>query len=74
MNNLPPGYIEDDVIHYTECEQQPDGFPCICDHLAEARMDEEINNRVDEALLNDEEEPSPLVNEADKDTADTDLL
>lgn len=21
------------MIHETECEQQPDGFPCICDQV-----------------------------------------
>lgn len=28
-----------DGNHLSKCDEQPDGFPCICDHLA----DEEYN-------------------------------
>lgn len=56
---------DNDIIHYTECEQQPEGFPCICDHIADERREAEIDAQI---------EDNGLVNEADKDTADTDLL
>lgn len=47
MNNLPTGYIEDDPQHYTECEDQPVGFPCICEHLAQERFDKEADDAYD---------------------------
>lgn len=41
-NNQPAGYIED-RDHLLECKEQPEGFPCICDHLADEKFQESIN-------------------------------
>lgn len=27
--------------HYQDCDDQPEGFPCICDHITEERNYEE---------------------------------
>jgi hypothetical protein len=27
--------LNDNGVHEIECEEQPEGFPCICDHLKE---------------------------------------
>lgn len=55
--------------HYRECDEQPDGFPCVCEHIASQQFEE-----YQEGLIKDSLVDSPLVDEADKDTADLDLI
>lgn len=39
-----------DGFHEAECEDQPEGFPCICDHIKD-RREQEMND----ALIDDED-------------------
>lgn len=40
----------DTRIHtYLQCELQPDGMPCICDHLADEEYEDIINAQIKEA-------------------------
>lgn len=34
--------------HRIECETQPNGFPCICDHLAEQEYQNSIDSQIEE--------------------------
>jgi len=55
MDNLPADYREpNDISHYAECEEQPQGFPCICDQIAERLHDDDINNQIDDKLQEDQ--------------------
>lgn len=50
MDNLPPGYSDwmtDSQIHETECDEQPEGMPCICDHLADERYEAHVQNQIE---------------------------
>lgn len=50
MNNLPEGILSwdlDAAIHEAECDDQPEGFPCICDHIADRRREEEAENQME---------------------------
>ncbi len=39
-------------IHETECEEQPDEFPCICQQLKDRREEEAEDTREQEATGN----------------------
>lgn len=32
--------MNDSGIHEPECEDQPEGFPCICDHVKDRKQQE----------------------------------
>lgn len=36
--------------HRTACEEQPDEFPCICNHLAAEEYDEMVELQIMQAL------------------------
>lgn len=37
--------------HRLDCEEQPEGFPCICDHLAEIEYQEMIDAQISEVFI-----------------------
>ena len=30
--------MEDNFIHYAKCENQPEGFPCVCDEISALKL------------------------------------
>ena len=36
-------------IHYARCEEQPEGYPCICDHIAD-ELDEAYEKSIDSQI------------------------
>lgn len=46
MDNLPPGYIEEDDNHFSECDDQPAGKECICLDIKTQKIEDEADNRI----------------------------
>jgi len=38
----------DKNIHFTACDDQPEGFPCICDHIKDQYEELELDQKENE--------------------------
>ncbi len=55
MDNLPPSYSDwmtDSGIHESECDDQPMGYPCVCDHIADQRFEDSVEVQIEMGLGN----------------------